>query len=97
MPAIDFFVAIGPQQQQAPSVGITCRWGGVAAGTIVDDFGGWTDRPREPAMPRVGNYATAWMDSWRVTQQILYGFRNKFLLSSPRNSIIAFFDARRSL
>ena len=27
----------------------------------------------------VGNYATAWMDSWRVTQQILYDFRNKFL------------------
>ena len=45
---------------------------------------------------RVGNYATAWMDSWRITQQILYDFRNKFLTSSPRNSIIALFDAWRS-
>ena len=47
--------------------------------------------------PRVGNYATAWMDSWRVTQQILHDFRNKFLTSSPRNSITACFDTRRSL
>ena len=48
-------------------------------------------------LSRVGNYATVWMDSWRITQQILYNFRNKFLTSSPRNSIIALFDAWRSL
>ena len=33
---------------------------------------------------RVGNYATAWMDSWRVTQQILYDFRNRFLTKYTR-------------
>ena len=33
---------------------------------------------------RVGNYATAWMDSWRVTQQILYDFRNRFLTKNTR-------------
>ena len=33
---------------------------------------------------RVGNYATAWMDSWRVTQQILYDFRNRFLTKNRR-------------
>ena len=27
----------------------------------------------------VVDYATAWMDSWWVTQQILYDFRNRFL------------------
>ena len=49
------------------------------------------------AKSQVGNYATAWMDSWRVTQQILYNFCNKSLTSSPRNSIIACFDTRESL
>ena len=48
-------------------------------------------------LARLGNYATAWTDSWRVTQQILYDLRNKFLTSSPRNSIIACFDTGRSL
>ena len=33
---------------------------------------------------RVGNYATAWMDSWRVTQQILCDFRNRFLTKNTR-------------
>ena len=33
---------------------------------------------------RVGNYATAWMDSWRVTQQILYDFCNRFLTKNTR-------------
>ena len=67
--------------------------------TVMDKW--WSHRTIwEPFIihyPRVGNYATAWMDSWRVTQQILYDFRNKFLTSSHRNSIIACFDTRRSL
>ena len=37
------------------------------------------------------------MDFWRVTQQILYDFRNRFLISSPRNSILVCFDTRKSL
>ena len=50
---------------------------------------------QDTILSRVGNYATAWMDSWRVTQQILYDFRNRFLTSGPHNSILACFDTRR--
>ena len=45
----------------------------------------------------MGNYATAWIDSWRVTQQILNDFRKRFLKFSPCNSIIACFVTSRSL
>ena len=34
---------------------------------------------RPLALSRVENYATAWMDSWWVRQQILFDFRNRFL------------------
>ena len=40
---------------------------------------------------RVGNYATAWMDSWRVTQQILYDFSQQILdkeHAGPTNEFI---------
>ena len=44
---------------------------------------------------RMGNYATVWMDSQRVTRHILYDFHIS-LTSSTRNSIIACIETRGS-